>query len=159
MHPGTNWAHKQGAHGIIAAFFPQLTTALTAAFLHEGHTFHILYSNLYIINSEKRMAKFSGEEHRGRKMWWRSPGAARVPSHGVCVTFQTSTTRDQTPLVTTRMDTAWDPNSARDRTEGMEIPTLKEFKSKLSHAGPLLWLMWERKPGKTVSLPKIPANI
>lgn len=61
-----------------------------------------------------------------------------MPSHGVCVTFQTSTTRDQTPLVTTRMDTAWDPNSARDRTEGMEIPTLKEFKSKLSHAGPLL---------------------
>lgn len=43
--------------------FPQLSTALAAAFLHEGHTFHILDSNLYIIKSEKRVAKFSGEKH------------------------------------------------------------------------------------------------
>lgn len=80
--------------------FPPVSHCTDRAFLHEGHTQHILYSHLERINSEREWwVQWRGRE--GRQMWWWSPGAAQVPSHGACVTSQTSTASDQTPLLTT----------------------------------------------------------
>lgn len=102
------------------------------AVLHEGHTQHILYSNLDSTNSEKRVLS-SVERSPGKEDVAQKPRSCRV----------TERASPPSPAATTghHQDTAWqpkNPNPARDCTEGKKIPTLVfasgGFKSKLSHA-------------------------